>query len=178
MKRCGTCGIEKPLGDYCKDRGARDGLYFRCRQCHSIKQAAYNATPEAKAKKAAQRLRWRTENPEKFVASWKKCNALPHSAFCRKRARARWEKSEAGKAWREKWRQDNPEKVAVHTAFHDAMRRGLLVRPNHCSKCLKRCKPDGHHHRGYATEHLLDVVWLCRPCHRQANLEAQSLRFK
>lgn len=39
---------------------------------------------------------------------------------------------------------------------------GDLVRPGHCSKCEKACKPDGHH-PDY--DKPLEVVWLCRKCH-------------
>ena len=43
-----------------------------------------------------------------------------------------------------------------------AVRRGKILRPNHCERCSKPCKPDAHHH-DYAKP--LDVEWLCRQCH-------------
>lgn len=59
-----------------------------------------------------------------------------------------------------------PERSRAREAVHTAVRYGKLIRPEHCSRCGVQCKPDGHHHNGYAREHWLDVVWLCRRCHK------------
>lgn len=48
----------------------------------------------------------------------------------------------------------------VKKALHD----GRLVRPDHCSCCgAGHLRIEGHH-EDYSR--VLDVVWLCRPCHR------------
>jgi len=57
-----------------------------------------------------------------------------------------------------------PEQIAAQIAVHHAVTRGNLVRPSTCSRCGKRCKPEGHHH-SYAIEDQLDVEWLCPECH-------------
>jgi hypothetical protein len=44
-----------------------------------------------------------------------------------------------------------------------AIKKGQLIRPTHCSHCNKECKPDGHH-PDY--EKPLEVIWLCRKCHK------------
>ena len=43
-----------------------------------------------------------------------------------------------------------------------AISQGIITRPSNCSKCLKNCKPHGHH-----TDYNkpIDVVWLCSLCH-------------
>ncbi|SRR6266478_6240699 len=45
------------------------------------------------------------------------------------------------------------------TNIRTEVRKG---RPEFCSKCNARCKPEGHH-EDY--NKLREVVWLCRPCH-------------
>lgn len=55
------------------------------------------------------------------------------------------------------------EKKAAHDAVMWALKIGRLIRPEACSLCLKACKPDAHH-EDWAKK--LDVVWLCRRCHR------------
>mgnify|MGYP007072099648 CR=1 FL=1 len=58
-----------------------------------------------------------------------------------------------------------------------AIQRGQLVRPDLCSRCGQVPPPgkDGrsgihaHHHKGYAEEFALDVVWLCAKCHEHVH---------
>lgn len=50
-----------------------------------------------------------------------------------------------------------------------AVRRGRLNKPTQCSSagcCGKNLQ--AHHHKGYAKENQLDVVWLCFDCHHAA----------
>ncbi len=63
------------------------------------------------------------------------------------------------------WNARHPERLAAHGAVYRAVKKGFLTRPSSCSKCGKACKPHGHHHKGYAREFWLDVVWLCLECH-------------
>jgi hypothetical protein len=55
-----------------------------------------------------------------------------------------------------------PERAVARTAARAAIKRGLLV-PQPC--WCGNPKVDAHHHNGYAPEHMLDVVWLCRKHH-------------
>lgn len=56
-------------------------------------------------------------------------------------------------------------KAIARSKVTNALRRGDLVRPSTCSRCQRLCKPQAHHHRGYAEEFWLDVIWLCKRCH-------------
>lgn len=59
------------------------------------------------------------------------------------------------------------DKDKARSAVVRAIRKGKLIRPDHCSKCGKECKPEAHHHNGYEKSHRLDVIWVCRDCHIQ-----------
>lgn len=60
------------------------------------------------------------------------------------------------------WRARNRDKSRAHAAVGHAKRTGRLVsQPCPCGAT----DVQAHHHRGYAEEHRLDVIWLCRPCH-------------
>lgn len=67
-----------------------------------------------------------------------------------------------------------PLQVKARIAVSHAITSGRLSRPSWCSHCLLPCKPEAHHHRGYDEAHWLDVQWLCRPCHREAELAAKG----
>lgn len=56
-------------------------------------------------------------------------------------------------------------KARARLAIYEAVRDGRVLRSRSCSECLKYCKPDAHHHKGYARENWLNVKWLCEKCH-------------
>lgn len=60
------------------------------------------------------------------------------------------------------WYQKNKEKRKAHVVLNRAVNKGIVMRPESCSECNKKCKPDGHH-EDYSKP--LEVVWICRACH-------------
>jgi hypothetical protein len=81
---------------------------------------------------------------------------------------------ESVKAWAER----NLERVAIvnraSARVHHALRTGRMIRPDACSACGKRCKPDGAH-GDYSKP--LEVRWLCRSCHQKWDrAEPKTLR--
>jgi hypothetical protein len=62
-------------------------------------------------------------------------------------------------------RQQYPEKHCARMAVREALRKGIMLRPSHCSNCGKKRKVHGHHFLGYDKEHWLSVIWLCARCH-------------
>jgi hypothetical protein len=61
------------------------------------------------------------------------------------------------------WRQRNPDKRKAHEAVKTALRKGLLVKePCACGRVDVEA-----HHPSYDPGAVLDVVWVCRPCHRR-----------
>lgn len=61
MKRCIKCGTVKPLSDFYKASGTRDGRRNDCKPCNLATQAA-RLDPEANRERARQ---WRRANPER-----------------------------------------------------------------------------------------------------------------
>lgn len=60
-------------------------------------------------------------------------------------------------------RKRNPEKARAWNAVQRAVKSGLLVRPEKCSRCDVECKPEASHDD---YDRPLDVEWLCKTCHR------------
>lgn len=61
-----------------------------------------------------------------------------------------------------------PERCAARQAVRNAAARGGLppVRSLPCVHCQGPAQ-QYHHHRGYSPEHWLDVLPICRLCHRR-----------
>jgi hypothetical protein len=94
----------------------------------------------------------------------RKCNAdrcrryraTPNGAMkCREAVYRSWERE--------------PEKQAARLLLNASVRKGLIARPDRCSKCGEVKKVEGHH-RDYS--HPLEVEWVCRGCH--ADIERKS----
>ena len=66
------------------------------------------------------------------------------------------------------------ERLMRHRAWHLvalALKSGELVRPSTCSRCGKGGVIEGHH---TLYEKPLEVVWLCRSCHRRLHRELRA----
>lgn len=144
---CSRCGETKPIEQFQK-RGEYRVTF--CNACHNERlRAKYDADPEYALQKKLTAHEYRRANPEHVAAKkkeWQQTN--PHkvrTAVAQSRRR-------------------HPEHVAAREAMAEAVKSGALIRqPCWCGNP----KTDGHHHKGYAPEHWLDVVWLCRKHHAE-----------
>jgi hypothetical protein len=59
-----------------------------------------------------------------------------------------------------------PEHKRARNAVYEAVKKGILLRPDRCTDCEKSCKPEGHH-EAYEKDKDLEVIWLCKKCHRK-----------
>ena len=69
----------------------------------------------------------------------------------------------SGKAFprQDAWRQRNPLAVWAHASLRSGLQRGL-IQPQPCTHCGEP-KTKSHHE---AYDRPLDVIWLCRACHK------------
>jgi Autographiviridae endonuclease VII len=70
MKRCKKCGIEKPLSEFYREQGCRDGYRPECKTCNlAAKKAWYERNRE---REIARVQAWQRANPERHAATQKK----------------------------------------------------------------------------------------------------------
>lgn len=69
-------------------------------------------------------------------------------------------------ASRKKWVSQSSEKRAAHVILGNAVRKGLIAKPDFCSKCKKNevSRRIHAHHHDYTKP--IDVTWLCAQCHK------------
>jgi hypothetical protein len=138
-KVCSRCKKTKPLSFFHKDASCKDGHTRACKECISAwSKAVYRANPQKVLTKNAA---WYRSNPEKGKAYQRKYQSV-HRDKLRKQKEAR-------------------------QAVRNAVRSGKLppVKTLKCIRCGNQAR-DYHHHKGYAEKHQLDVIPVCRPCHR------------
>lgn len=146
-----------------KTRAYLRAYHAKNRVKRNQQSAAYRARHPEIAKAATKR--WQLANPEKRKKLWKawsKKHRAERSAYYR---RYYEEHKKEKDAYKKQWHRDHPLEARAHSAVTAAIRLGKLIRPKTCAKCGKPCKPEGHHHNGYAKEHWFDVIWLCKGCH-------------
>ena len=111
MKTCSKCKTPKPVGRFCADRRARDGLQSQCEDCRSeAKKAAYRRDP---AKVYARVVAWRTGHPDRIQAQRRRQYAENRQAII-DRAVA--------------WQRNNPERRAEIASHYKHRRRAQELR--------------------------------------------------
>jgi hypothetical protein len=101
-----------------------------------------------------------------------KYDANPAYAEERRLAAQAWreENPSAANAGRRRYLDRHPDRQRARYAVREAIADGHLVRePCWCGD------PDtqAHHHRGYAPDHAIDVVWLCRVHHGESHRKSR-----
>ena len=87
-------------------------------------------------------------------------------------------KEQNGAKWAEKSAErqrervsERPDQARAQWLLNKAVQSGRVIKPSACSSCASVTRLHGHHHRGYAEEAKLDVIWLCPACHKAVHRE-------
>lgn len=150
MKECNKCFDKKPLTEFYKAKGMKDGRLNKCKECTISDVKTY-----------------RENNIEKVREYDRKRGMLPH----RVQARADYQQTKAGKKAmskaNRKYRQNNPNKYHAHNMVNNAIRDGKLFKEP-CEVCGCTERIHGHH-----DDYLkpLNVRWLCAVHHSQWHKE-------
>lgn len=74
VKRCSKCGGVKPLDEFHRDRGSRDGRQYYCKSCSRAMRAAWKARNPERARESARRSN--TKRREK-IHKWEREHTTP-----------------------------------------------------------------------------------------------------
>lgn len=110
-------------------------------------------TPEQLAQKKAAK--------EAYHRQWVKRNLKTQAAYLRK-----WRKNNKAKFNQQvsKWQKENREKINAYRKMRTALKNGTITRLYVCQDCNSKANRIDAHHEDYSKP--LDVLWLCRQCHR------------
>jgi hypothetical protein len=150
-KFCPGCNQTKNGSEFYKERDRKDGLTYYCKECNKarIKIARYEDPKKAHAIAS----KWRLNNLEKKRESnkdWERKNPNKVLEFIRKTHLL------------------HPDRYRARNAVNNAVRDGKLQPASNfiCSNCKKIQASEYHHHNGYDPDHWLDVIPLCKACHK------------
>jgi hypothetical protein len=72
----------------------------------------------------------------------------------------------------QRYREKFAEKHRIRARVNDAIRYGKMTKPSSCSNCgTKKARIEGHH-EDYSKP--LEVIWLCKKCHYEADKALKS----
>ncbi len=136
---CSKCKEDKELSEF----------YTNDKSCKECRKAMVRANRKKNIKYYREYDKKRANRPDRVQAR-KNYAKTPEGMEASNRAKVKWSKSNAKKRW-------------CSNAVNNAVRDGLLIKPNQCSKCGSNNRIEGHHND---YDNPLDVTWLCSKCHR------------
>jgi len=144
---CTGCGELKELSQFFISSASASGRRPQCKRCDTARVEKYRKEHRETHLETVNNRRARNRDREKVKSS----------AYWKANAEQRREIQRA-------YEKENPEKIRAHQKVRQALKKGLLVRPETCSNCgaLERIQS---HHENY--EFPLEVTWLCQPCHKR-----------
>jgi len=159
-KQCRKCGTEKPLSEFFRNKGTKDGYLGRCKPCAMAanRESRDKHRDKVKAREQAYRERrkdWYTE----IKAAYRQSHKGEIAAYMKEYRQVNLDRLSAQERGH---RQEHPERTRAHQILHNAVRRGEMTRPTQCEACESICTPQGHH-ADYSKP--LDVEWLCHRHH-------------
>lgn len=152
-KTCSKCKLVKPADCFSKNKRTKTGLASHCKDCCKIAAKIQRAKRRASGKDAAYRKKYNQSEEGKVVI------AAYDGSDARKKSY---------RIHHKKYRTENPVKLAAHRAIKYGVEDGSIIKPMACSVCDKKTRIEGHH-CDYAKP--LDVIWLCRQCHKDWHTE-------
>jgi len=166
MKWCNGCGTSKPEDAFYKR--STGILCSSCKECCSEHSRQYRATH--KAEYTATHRRYKTTHRTECAARdrrYKTAHREQCAVHSSKYFRAHPAEARAGV---QRWRTAHPGANRAHSQVQCALKTGELVKSPFCQLCLDgEHVLDAHHYNGLEGneyDHPLDIVWLCRICHK------------
>lgn len=163
MKTCFKCGAEKPLSEFYKHSGMKDGRVNKCKDCNKRdvienrkKRAEYYKHYDRNRPNHSERVRKQTERTKELYQS---CGEFREKVNATQAA----------------WVNRNPDKRKAHNSVNNAIRDGILHKPDKCEHCEEVSDKIQGHHWSYEEEHWLDVMWLCPACHGKEHRRLNEL---
>ncbi len=157
QKLCIRCKKVQSIEEFYK---SKKGLWRYCKTCDRKRCCDYRHSEKGKKK----------------IREYRESES--GQAVARRYRKIRFDSGET-QAYHKKWRNTSKGKKSCHKSgkkqrelhpernrtrmVSKAVNRGALIRPDSCSLCSKKCKPEGHHD-DYSK--ILDVIWVCSLCHK------------
>ncbi len=169
MKTCTKCKQSKPLTEFHRSRAEKDGYQYNCKTCRYKGQKKYYQTTQGKIAREQYRQSEKYKAIQKRYRQSKQgkvANKLHRQTNNYKIKRRLYQQTEKYKTISKRWRICHPEGIKARRAVSYAIETNKLVCPDTLQCHYYPAQAEQYHHwHGYAPEHWLDVVPICKNCH-------------
>ncbi len=186
MRKCLRCEVVKDEDLFERDSRKKQGITAQCRECANKIRKKYLDTRREKVREINKKFYYskheknrqkRTENSRKYRENnLDKSREYQRNYYLENAEKMRLQalenskkpshKETRNKRLRENKKESDLPKIRARKILQAAVRVGYIKRPDKCSKCLKKCKPHGHH-EDYNKP--LEIRWLCKVCHNHVH---------
>lgn len=165
QKQCNKCGVWYPATPeyFYTIKSRNNAIRNPCKNCGKASWREYNKSEQGKTAKE----KWEKSHPEKrkgykqdYRNNHPDAASLSNEKYSESHRKEQSERSQ-------QYAKENPHKRAAHMAVKSAVRRKDLP-PIKTVQCVICGKPaQDYHHWSYEPEHWLDVIPVCKSCHRK-----------
>ena len=146
-KNCRACKRTKPIAEFYKEKSNKDGHRNKCKTCHLKYMKEYHQTKKGKVAQRKGQARYRKTDKNKA-------------------AQKRYWQSEKGKVVQKRFRVLCPEHYKAKSSVNNAVKLGKLLSVSSLTCYYCGTKAEQYHHPSYEPKHHLDVIPVCKKCHR------------
>ena len=170
LKSCRTCGVEKPLVNFCKNKNSKDGYNNQCKDCRKKYAAEHYLLNKDNIKKKtrAYKVKNKQQTKEYAKAYNKKLREEKREELIKYQRNYYKKNKEIILNKNKDYEKKYPEKKRAKDAVQRALKKGIIFRPDICSKCSMPPTASSKieaHHDDYSKP--IDVIWLCKSCHQK-----------
>lgn len=174
MKQCSKCKKRKGTSEFYNQKSAKDGLQSYCKECTMKINSSENrkiqkreASREYSHTERGVKIQYEYRHSENRKTAQQKYNKSDKG----KTSQRKYDKSKKGKDNNRKYREGNQEKIKAQTIVTRSIRKGDLPKAStlKCTNCNKQAAD--YHHWSYDKKYWLDVIPLCRQCHKDLHKE-------
>jgi hypothetical protein len=142
MKKCSSCKCYKDYENFHKNKSSADGYNNMCKPCRN---AWGNKRYWEKGREYARKyLIDKSKDPD-----WVAKNRLSVRKSLKR------------------YRLINSLKTNARSAVYNALKSSKLIKPSSCEFCKNTTETQAHHWHGYDVDKWLDIIWLCKECHKK-----------
>jgi len=158
-KQCTKCKEYKPRSEFYRKNGAKCGRESRCKSCYNQITKSYCQSEDGRKK--------RKESIEAYRES--ASGAKKRKDYARSEI-GRTSGIERAKRYHSK----HPDRCKARNDISNGIQAGRIT-PKPCQICKSTHRIEAHHYLGYAEEHHLDVQWLCKKHHMEADAKLREV---
>jgi len=187
-KTCPQCKNTKLLSDFYKSKSTLDGHHGWCKLCFKQAVKSYSQTPRGRLlhninsrrsyqkpeTKEAKRKYQQSAKARAYQKKYREENKIKKEAYQKEYRKTGRGKTSLNKGYRN-YRLNHPEKRRAKNAVDNKVSKGLMPAASSlsCVECRNQAA-EYHHWHGYEPEFWLDVIPVCRNCHRTIHKELRD----